>query len=304
MPDFPSRADGAVPPAGDSALDELLTAGQTPQDIAAGLQPVAAALAALRAGPVDAELAGQASALAEFRSTVRVSHRADRSRARSPVPFLARLNSKLAIITTATAVAVTGTVAAAYVGVLPGPLQRAAHDVFAAPPAASRPAPAAFRAHRLHTRPAAARPLPTGSAGPFLTPVTGLPGWRHGPAGSPRKHDRHKRHGHHQGHRSHRATGHEGMSGDQNSDRSAARSGDNAVARHPGNQNHNRPAPRRGDHPKGHHQGSRNNDRPVSRRGDHPKAHHKGSRLQSPLPSAAAFPSPPAGPDRPGAGGR
>src|SRR5215469_10240946 len=163
MPDFPSRADGAVPPPGDSALDELLTAGQTPQDTAAGLQPVAAVLAALRAGPADAELAGQARALAEFRAAVRVSHRADRGRARRPVPFLAQLGSKLAIITAATAVAVTGTVTAAYVGVLPGPLQRAAHDVFAAPPAHGRPAPDAFRARRLHTRPAAARPLPVGS---------------------------------------------------------------------------------------------------------------------------------------------
>ena len=39
------------PPEGDDALDELLTAGQPPQDAAGGLQPVAAVLAALRAGP-------------------------------------------------------------------------------------------------------------------------------------------------------------------------------------------------------------------------------------------------------------
>jgi hypothetical protein len=44
--------------------------------------------------------------------------------------------------------------------------------------------------------------------------------------------------------------------------------------------------------------------RPAARRGGNPMAHHKGSRLQTPLPSAAAFPNPPAGPDRPGARGR
>jgi hypothetical protein len=283
MPDFSSRADGTVPPAGDSALDELLAAGQPPQDAPAGLQPVAAVLAALRAGPADAELAGRARALAEFRSTVRVSHRADRSRVRRPVPFRARLSSKLAIITTATTVAVTGTVAAAYVGVLPGPIQRAAHDVLVAAGAAdNRPTPAASGAGRLHTRSAAARPLPAGSAAPARSLITGPPGWRHDHAGSVRKDHRHKRHGHHQG-RSHRAAGHVGMPGQQNGDGSAARSGDNPMARHPGN---------------------RNNDRPAPRRGDNPIAHHKGSRLQSPLPSAAAFPSPSAGPDRPGAGGR
>lgn len=283
MPDFPSRADGTVPPSGDSALDELLAAGQPPQDAAAGLQPVAGVLAALRAEPDGDELAGQARALAEFRSTVRVSHRADRSRARRPVPFRARLSSKLAIITTATAVAVTGTVAAAYVGVLPGPLQRTAHDVIAALPDPGHPAPAAFRARRLHTRSAATHPPPAGSAAPALSQVTGPPGWRSRQAGSVREDYRHKRHRHHHGYRSHRAAGHEGMPGQQNSDGSAARSGDNPMTRH---------------------SGSQNNDRPVPRRGHNPIAHHKGSRLQSPLPSAAAFPSPPAGPDRPGAGGR
>ena len=87
MPDFPWRADRAVPPEGDDALDELLTAGQPPQDAAGGLQPVAAVLAALRAGPADGVHAGQARALAEFRNTVGVSHPAGRGRA--PPPGLA-----------------------------------------------------------------------------------------------------------------------------------------------------------------------------------------------------------------------
>jgi hypothetical protein len=247
MPDLPSRADGAVPPPGDSALDELLTAAQPPQDAAAGLQPVAAALAALRARPTDGELAGQARVLAEFRSTVRVSHRTGRSR--RPVPLRERLSSKLAVITAATAVAVSGTVAAAYIGALPGPLQRAANDVFAAR-VHGRAAPAAVRAH----------PFRTPSTMPSPSLATSPPGWRPDQAGPATKH--HKRHGHHQDHRGRRTTHHQGAQGDQQGDGPAARPENN------------------------------------------PMAHHKGSRLQSPLPRAAAFPIPPAGPDRPGTGGR
>jgi hypothetical protein len=222
MPDFPSRADDTVPLAGDSALNELLTAGQPPQHATAGLQPVAEVLAALRAGPADAELAGQARALAQFRSTVRVSHRAAQRRARRPLPFRARLSSKLAIITGATAVAVSGTVAAAYVGVLPGPLQRAAHDVLAAP-AHGRPAPAVIRARSLPT------PAPASSAAVSPSPVTGHPGLRHGQARSARKHYRHKRHGHHQGHRGW-AAHHQGMPGEQHNYPSPAARDNNATA--------------------------------------------------------------------------
>lgn len=253
MPDFPSRADGAIPPGGDSALDELLTAGQPPQDAAAGLQPVAALLVALRAGPADGELAGRARVLAEFRSTVRVSHRAGRTR--RPLPLRERLNSKLAVITAAAALAVGGTVGAAYVGALPGPFQRAVQDVFPVREtvsAHSHPAPAAVGARQLRTPPAA--PSPT----PVITP----PAWRHGQPGSARKHHKHKRHGHHQDHRSRWTGHHEGMPGD------------------------------------------RQGDGPAARPERNPMAHHKGSRLQSPLPRAAAFPIPPAGPDRPGARGR
>jgi hypothetical protein len=278
MPDFLSRADGVVPPAGDNALDELLTAGQPPQDAAAGLQPVAAVLAALRSGPADGELAGQARALAEFRSAARGSHRAGRRRAPRPVPFRERLSSKLAIIAAATAVAVSGTVTAALVGALPGPLQRAARDVIAAPPvgaAHGRAAPASFRARPLRT--------PTRSAAHPRRPVTGYLGWQHGRAGSARKHYRPKRQGHHKDRRDRWADRRQGVPGYRHDDTSLPRRGDNPMARYPGHWH---------------------NDRPASRRGDNPMAYHKGSRLQSPLPSAAAFLIPPAGPGRPGAGGR
>jgi hypothetical protein len=299
MPDFPSRADGTVPPAGDSALDELLTAGQPPRDAAAGLQPVAAVLAALRAGPADGELAGQARALAEFRSTVRVSHRAGRRRAR-PAPFRERLGSKLAIITAATVVAVGGTVAAGYFGALPGPVQRVARDVIASH---GRLAPATFGARRLHTRPAAPRPLPAGSAAVPPSPVTGPPGWRHGQPGPASKHDQHKRHGHRKDHWGRWPAGHGSKPGEWHGDGPAARR-DDPMARYQGNRQGEGPAARRYDSPVTRHPGNRYGDGPAGRRYDNPMAHHKGSRLQSPLPRAAAFLSPPAGPDRPGAGGR
>jgi hypothetical protein len=284
MPDFPSRADGTVPQAGDGALDELLAANQPAQDVAEELEPVTAVLAALRAAPTGAELAGQARAVAEFRRTVRVSHRAGRGRARRPAPIRERLSSKLAVITAATAVAVSGTMVAAYVGALSGPIQQAVHDVLAPPEngaAHGRPAAAAFRARRLHPHSAAPRPLPTASVAVPPSPVTGPPVWRHGQAGSARRHDRHKRPGHHEDHRGPQADHHEGMLGDRHDGGPTARR-DNPMARFQG----------------GRHDGF------AARRDGNPMAHHKGSRLQSPLPRAAVFPNPPAGPDRPGAGGR
>jgi hypothetical protein len=254
MPDFPWRADRAVPPVGDGALDELLTARQPPQDAAAGLQPVAAVLAALRAGSADGEHAGHARALAEFRNTIGASRPAGRSRARRPALLRRRLSSKLALITAAAAVAVSGT-AAAYVGALPGPLQRAAHDVIAAPAvgaAHSRGVPAAV----------GARPFPARSAAAPRSPATGNPGGGPGQAGSAGKHHRHRRHGHHEGRKAWWADRHAGMRGI------------------------------------GH------DDWPTARRDDNPMAHYKGMRLRLPLPPAAAFPIPPAGPGRPGPGGR
>jgi len=284
MPDFPSRADGTVPQAGDGALDELLGASQPAQDVAEELAPVTEVLAALRAAPAGAELAGQARAVAEFRRTVRVSHRAGRGRAWPPAPIRERLRSKLAVITAATAVAVSGTMVAAYVGALSAPLQQAAHDVLAVPgngAAHGRPAAAAFRARRLHPHSAAPRPLPTASIAVPPSPVTGPPVWRHGQAGSASRHGRHNRPGHHKDHQGRQADHREGMPGDQRDGGPAARR-DNPMARFQGYR----------------YDGS------AARRDGNPMAHHKGSRLQSPLPSAAVFPYPPAGPDRPGAGGR
>ena len=257
MPDFPWQADSAVPPVGDGALDDLLTAGRPPQDVAAGLRPAAAVLAALRAGPADGKHAGHARALAEFRNTVGVSHPVGRGRARRLAPLRRRLSSTLALITAAAAVAASGAAVAAYVGALPGPLQRAAHDVIAAPAAGAAHARAAPAA-------AGARPFPARSATASRSPATGNPGRGHGLAGPAGKHHKRNRHGHH-GHKARWAAHHKGM---------------------PGNR-HDWPPVRR-----------------IAGRDDTPMAHHEGSRLQLPLPTAAAFPIPLAGPGRPRAGGR
>ena len=166
------------------------------------------------------------------------------------------LSSRLALITVA-AVAASGTAVAAYVGALPGPLQRAAHDVIAAPAAGAahgRAAPAA----------AGARPFPARSAAASRSPVTGNPGRGHGHAGPARKYHKRNRHGHY-GHKARWAAHHKGMPG------------------------------KRHDWPPARH---------IAGRDDNPMAHHEGSRLQLPLPTAAAFPIPLAGPGRPRAGGR
>jgi hypothetical protein len=157
MPNFPWRPGGAVPPAGDGALDELLARGQLRQDAAAGLEPVAELLAALQAGPSNSELAGKIRALAEFRETFGMSQwprlvrpRLVRARwvrprrpgmprpgpikpgVRKPGLRRARLSSGLAA---AAAVVVASGTAAAYVGALPASLQRVAHEAIAAPAA-------------------------------------------------------------------------------------------------------------------------------------------------------------------------
>jgi hypothetical protein len=144
MPNFPRRPSGGVPPVGDAALDELLATGQPPPDAAPGLLHVADVLAALQAGPSGSELAGKTRAMAEFRGTLGTPRRPRRVRPRRVSPrripprrpgvFRARISTKIAAGAAAVAVAASAA-AAAYVGALPGPLQKVAHVVIAAPPA-------------------------------------------------------------------------------------------------------------------------------------------------------------------------
>ncbi len=132
MPNFPWRPGGNVPPVGDAALDELLATGQPPPDAAPGLLHVAEVLTALQAGPSGSELAGKTRAMVGFRDTFGTPHRPRRLLPRRPGVLRGRISAKIAATAAAVAVAAA---AAAYVGALPAPLQKVAHDVFAAPAA-------------------------------------------------------------------------------------------------------------------------------------------------------------------------
>jgi hypothetical protein len=92
-------------------------------------------LSALTAEASPEELAGRDAALAAFRESGRrrAAGRAGRWRRglRLPGPVPRLLPFRLAVITAAVVIAVAGVAAAAYNRVLPGPVQDAAHSVFA-----------------------------------------------------------------------------------------------------------------------------------------------------------------------------
>ncbi len=134
MPIFPWSARGDVPPVGDPAFDALLAGNLLPEDTAGGLRPVAEAIAALNAAPVTSELAAQASALRAFSAAGRSGEPA-RSRLRRHPLLTSLLSAKLAAAAAAAAVALGGAAAAAYVGALPAPAQKLAHDILGAPSA-------------------------------------------------------------------------------------------------------------------------------------------------------------------------
>jgi hypothetical protein len=137
IPQSPLQDGSAVT---DTDLVALL-AGQ--RDVASGLQPVADVLAALSAEPSLGELAGEASALAEFRRRAGVP--APRRHARRSTAGLAsRLSAKAAAGAVAATLVLGGAATAAFANMLPAPIQRLAHDVIGAPdaPPALQPGPA------------------------------------------------------------------------------------------------------------------------------------------------------------------
>jgi hypothetical protein len=152
MPSFPwsTRRDASA--AEDTSLEALLTGPEAPDDLSAGLQPAADVLAALRARPSGDELAGEAMAMAEFRSRVGVSDPSRRPRRRRPALLTSLLSAKAAVAAAAVAIALGGVATAAYAGALPGSAQKIAHDWIGAPaqkdahhwPAASPAQRAAF----------------------------------------------------------------------------------------------------------------------------------------------------------------
>jgi hypothetical protein len=143
----PDRGD--VPPLGDPAFDALLARTLRPEEAVAGLQPVVESFAALYAAPVHSGPAAEARALTAFRALDahrgtagvrpgsraahrRAGRRSTHGRARSRLAGI-----RLAVATAAVAaVAAGGGAVAAYAGDLPAPMQRLAHGVIGAPPAA------------------------------------------------------------------------------------------------------------------------------------------------------------------------
>ena len=180
MPNFPQPQRQDEPVVTDTDLVALL-AGTT--DVGPGLRPVADVLAALVAEPTGLELAGEASALAEFRRQAGAPVPGRRAR-RSANGLSSRFGVKVGASVTAVAVVLGGGVAAAFADVLPAPIQRLAHEAIGAPipqPRHSLPSGSRSAAHSrsgmhsrssMHGKPAArggpgtgrqARPHPTPS---------------------------------------------------------------------------------------------------------------------------------------------
>ncbi len=134
MLSFPWQGRKDAPHIEDATLAALLS-GTAPEDLAAGLQPVADVLAALRARPAGRELAGADAALAEFRNLVGVSDPAQRSSRRRPALLTSLLSAKAAAVAVATAIVIGGVATAAYAGALPSTAQQVAHDLIGAPAA-------------------------------------------------------------------------------------------------------------------------------------------------------------------------
>ncbi len=136
---FPGRPGGVRD---EPLLDMLMERRPIPPGAPLQMHDVARMLA-VAAGPAEpGELAGEVAALAAFArqaSPAGISpaaqrparHRLSRRQARGSLPRTAAL---------AVAAAGLGSIVAAYLGVLPGPIQQAAHDAVGAPAASSNPA--------------------------------------------------------------------------------------------------------------------------------------------------------------------
>jgi len=124
------------PPLDQDTVERMLAGALDPQDAPPGYAEVVRVLAAAAAPPTGRELAGEAAAVAGFRS----AHRPfDASRR---LPVLGRLLGVKALAATIAGAATIGTAAAAATGSLPAPAQRAAHRLLGAAgvPAEATPA--------------------------------------------------------------------------------------------------------------------------------------------------------------------
>jgi hypothetical protein len=121
--------------AGPVALDEetverLLTGDLAPAQVPAGYARVAQLLAAAAAAPTPEELAGQGAVLAELRAVARARPTAAMARGRTR-PSRRRRRTGLAVVVV-TGALVTGGVAGAATGHLPGPVRDAARSIIGA----------------------------------------------------------------------------------------------------------------------------------------------------------------------------
>jgi len=137
-------------------LDALANGQPLPADATEQARVVAMVLASL-AGPADpSELAGEAAARFAFASSGLQAATQCPSRRSRPSWLPVRLRVGLTAGLLAAAIGVGGA-AAAYAGVLPGPIQKLAHYLIHAP--SPRPAPGQQQQHPADHRPGA-RPLP------------------------------------------------------------------------------------------------------------------------------------------------
>ena len=194
MPNFPVPGRRDVGSLSDDALTALLAGTEPPAEDAPSLQPVADVMAALRAGPASDELAGEGTAMAEFRRSAgtlpaaRPTARRRRRLVAGPV-----FGARAAVAAAVAALSLGGLATAAYAGVLPGPVQQFAHDTIGAP--ASEPA-AVHASDHSHLVGHAVHPGQSRSHEPHKQGQPGKAG-RHGKAGEHGKSGQHGKSGEH-----------------------------------------------------------------------------------------------------------
>jgi len=176
---FPGRPGGGEHD--EPLLDMLLDRRPLPPRAPPEMHVLARTLAAAAGSADPRELAGEAAALAAFRRSaprVVVSHAARRPARRwlSRRPGRGRLPLAAALVTAA---AVLGSIAAAYAGVLPSPIQQIAHAAVGAPSPSrgsspqTRAAPSSPRSAPRDSGPSGHRQA--SSAGPTPTPSQASP---------------------------------------------------------------------------------------------------------------------------------
>jgi len=181
MPNFPWLCRGDASETADPSLAAVLAWAQFPESSAPEMRRVGEILAALTAGPADGELAGEAAALAAFRSRPGVPLPAPRTHRQTRRPLFPLLSAKAAATAGAAVISFGAFATAAYARALPAPIQQLAHVIIGAPTAEGKSATSPYSGSPGATGPngATGQPAgtsPTGRAHPSPTPhATGRP---------------------------------------------------------------------------------------------------------------------------------